>query len=82
MDNKNVDIDTNIQTIDLSKKFRYHIAKDKYGSYYYIQVGKSQRKARWGKQFNQQQALTNIENVRQHLLREHYPSAFIFDDKT
>ena len=63
--------------IDLSNKFTIHHYKDPKNNkkgFYYIFARNIRRKARYGGHYTQEEALKRIENVRQHLLNEHYPT--------
>ena len=62
------------ENIDLSNKFNVREGKDRYGNYFYIQEGKSQRKRRFGKTYTKAEARVSIEKVRKNLFKKYYPN--------
>ena len=68
--------ETTTETIDLSKKFPYHISYDKKSKFYYIKIGKIQRKSRFGNKYTKEEALKRIQKKRELLLKQHYPNLY------
>ena len=63
------------ETIDFSNKFQYHEYEKGEEKYYYIKVGNSTKKARYGKRYTKAQALENIKKIRRQLLKNDFPLA-------
>ena len=65
---------TTTTDVDLNSKFKILESHDKVSKFFYIRSNNVAKKRRFGRSRTKQQALAEIQEVRQQLLHQHYPT--------